>query len=143
MLPYDEHKRLSILLLIPTEKKELAGIFTRLQKVTIKKIMNELNGENAEKNKNGIAIPMIKMVSTVNLKSVIEQMGIEKNPFENEEESYEIFQKTEFELKQDEQEFFGMIKTADFISAPFAFLIIEQHTNTVLAAGQVQDPLKN
>lgn len=141
MLPYDEHKRLSLLLLIPTDNK-LGGIFVRLQRVTIKKIMQELH-KNPEENKDGVAIPKVKIVSTVDLKSIIEQLGIEKNPFDNEGKNYEILHKAEFELKEAEQTNTEIVKAADFISEPFAFLVIERHTHTVLLTGQVQNLLEN
>lgn len=139
MLPYDDHRRLSILFIIPTDNK-LDGIFVRLQSVTIKKIVHEL-ANNPEVKENGIAIPKIKIASTVDLKSLFKRMGIE-NPLHEKDKVYEMFHKAEFELKQAENNS-ETAESGDIISEAFAFLIIERHTNTVLLAGQVHDPLKN
>lgn len=144
MLPYDDNERLSMLIFLPHNGK-LDDIFDRLKRVTIEKVLLKIY-ENHNKDWNiGVSMPMFSINSSVNLQSVLRQMGIKKILYKG-FMGYKtgIFHKAKIEVRDfEEQEDEEPIPTELFLSDPFAFLVVERHTKMVFLAGQVQNPLDN
>lgn len=149
MLPYGDDNRMSMLILLPQNKK-LNGIFARLKNITIEKLMEKMDETPNKYQLLSVAVPMSNITTNIDLRFILRGMGIQ-NVLDKEQMGYEtgIFHKTKIEFykaeqpndKADQQNEHTNV-TELVLRDPFAFVIVERHTKIILLAGQVKNPLR-
>lgn len=146
MLPYGDDNRLSMLILLPKIKK-LNGIFTRLKDYTLEKLLEKMDENVFKKQNMSVAMPMTNINTNIDLRFILKIMGIQ-NILDREQMGYEtgIFHKAKIEFhkidhnkEEHRNEQPDVMKLV--LSDPFAYVIIECHTQIILIAGQVKNPL--
>lgn len=104
--------------------------------------------ESPNKSQNmSVAVPMSNITTNIDLRFILKGMGIQ-NVLDKEQMGYEtgIFHKAKIEFykvehQKVEQQNEQPNVTELVLSGPFAFVIVECHTQIILLAGQVKNPL--
>lgn len=163
-LPYGETNRLCMLILMPRHEKTLTDVYAKLRNVTVSQIIREVHkydaDEEAQDNEVDVTLPRFKLDSDLELRTVLERMGIKDlfNPAKarlDKLSRYQTFVSRVFHkavIEVNEEGTVAAAATGGTISfkqkptqfnvnKPFAFLIVERERSIVLFAGQVRQPL--
>lgn len=162
-LPYGDQDRLSMILLLPRKGVMLTTVLNKLSWFGIGRVMTELRRADAEYDEDPIEVfvPRFSITADFTLNVILEQMGltdifnvkkanlsrISKHPIY----LSRVIHKTQIDVNE-----VGTVASAAtgavfankaisprfHANRPFAFLIIERITNTLLFCGQVRNPGK-
>lgn len=162
-LPYGAENRLSMILILPRKGAILSTVLDKLALYGISNIITELRHAEAEFDDDGIEvlIPRFSITAEFNLNPVLKQMGL-MDIFDSNRADLSNLSKQPIYLSQFLQKSVikvdevGTVATAASAAVftytalpprfhanrPFAFLIVERISNTLLFCGQVRNPGK-
>lgn len=162
-LPYGTDDRLSMIILLPRKRVQLNSVMERLSQYGIAKILDELNkvNEEYEEDEVEVYIPRFSFTADFTLNIILEQMGI-TDIFHPQKANLSrisnhsvylsrIIHKATIQVNEE-----GTVASAAtgaifankatpprfFANRPFAFLIIDKKTKSMLFGGQVRNPGK-
>lgn len=162
-LPYGKEDRLSMIILLPRKQVQLPSVMDRLFNYGITRILNELRRADAEYEEDEVEVflPRFSITADFTLNVILEQMGL-SDIFDANRANLSGISKHSIYLsriihkaKIDVNEV-GTVATAAsgaifankatpprfYANRPFAFLIVEKQTKTLLFGGQVRNPGK-
>lgn len=157
-LPYGDEERLSMIILLPKAATALTTVLENLSSYGIESLLRELQMDgNIEVE---VYLPRFSITSDFTLNSVLEQMGI-KDIFDGRKANLSkmtrrayvsrIVHKAQIDVNEvgtvaaavTAAEIVDKMSPPKFMAnRPFAFLIVEKHTNSLLFCGQVRNPGK-
>ncbi|GBP82048.1 Serine protease inhibitor 77Ba [Eumeta japonica] len=160
-LPYGKENRLSMLVMLPYTNVSLEAMFLNFRKVHLDTVFNELklSQENYSDDEVECYLPRFKIESNLLLNSVLKEMGVNylfdeqkaQLPFMARTPMYvsSIIHKAHIEVTEEgtvatavtAAEFANRIGSVVFAAnRPFAYLIIEKITNSIVFGGFYQQP---
>lgn len=162
-LPYGKEDRLSMIILLPRKRVHLSSVMERLASYGIHRIISELRkvDQEYEEDEVEVFIPRFSITADFTLNVILEQMGL-TDIFDANKANLSriskhsiylsrIIHKAKIEVNE-----VGTVAAAAsgaifankatpprfYANRPFAFLIVEKLTNTLLFCGQVRNPGK-
>lgn len=162
-MPYGDENRLSMVILLPRKHVGLATVLDRLASYGVGRVITELRRADSDFDEGEIEVflPRFSITADFTLNVVLEQMGLTDIFNVNKANLSKISQHPIYlsriihKAKIDVNEV-GTVASAStgaifgnkaipprfYANRPFAFLIIEKTTNTLLFCGQVRNPGK-
>lgn len=162
-MPYGEEDKLSMIILLPRKRVELTTVLERLAAYGLGRVMTELRRADAdfEEDEIEVFLPRFSITADFTLNVILEQMGltdifdIKKANLSRISQHSIYLSRIIHKAKIDVNEV-GTVATAAtgaifankaisprfYANRPFAYLIIEKTTNTLLFCGQVRNPGK-
>lgn len=160
-LPYGNDDRLSMIVLLPKKNTHVVTIIDNLRVFGIKAIVEELNKAESDPELE-VYLPRFSLKSDFSMKNILQTIGA-KDLFSEKDSNLSKISRhnihvSEFMHKAVIQvDEVGTVATAAsvatlaflsapeqfYVNRPFAFLVIERTTNTLLFAGQVRIPSHN
>lgn len=162
-LPYGDQDRLSMILLLPRKGVMLTSVLNKLSYYGIGRVMTELRRADAEFEEDPIEVfvPRFSITADFTLNVILEQMGLTdifnvKKSNLSRISKHPIYLSRVIHKAQIDVNEVGTVASAAtgaifankaisprfHANRPFAFLIIERITNTLLFCGQVRNPGK-
>lgn len=162
-LPYGDQDRLSMILLLPRKGVMLTSVLNKLSYYGISRVMTELRRADAEFEEDPIEVfvPRFSITADFTLNVILEQMGLTdifnvKKSNLSRISKHPIYLSRVIHKAQIDVNEVGTVASAAtgaifankaisprfHANRPFAFLIIERITNTLLFCGQVRNPGK-
>lgn len=162
-LPYGDQDRLSMILLLPRKGVMLTSVLNKLSSYGIGRVMTELRRADAEYEEDPVEvyIPRFSITADFTLNVILEQMGLTdifnvKKANLSRISKHPIYLSRVIHKAQIDVNEVGTVASAAtgaifankaisprfHANRPFAFLIIERITNTLLFCGQVRNPGK-
>lgn len=161
-LPYGDEERLSMIILLPKAGTALTTVLGNLSSYGIESLLRELqlDSKDDEDVEVEVYLPRFSITSDFTLNSVLEQMGI-KDIFDGRKANLSkmtrrayvsrIVHKAQIDVNEvgtvaaavTAAEIVDKMSPPEFMAnRPFAFLIVEKQTNSLLFCGQVRNPGK-
>lgn len=162
-LPYGKEDRLSMIILLPRKQVSLPSVMERLSEYGIMRLLGELRRAESEFEEDEVEVfvPRFSITADFTLNIILEQMGLSDIFNANRANlskisKHEIFLSRIIHKAKIDVNEVGTVATAAtgaifankatpprfYANRPFAFLIVEKLTNTLLFGGQVRNPGK-
>lgn len=162
-LPYGDDERLSMILILPQSGAFLTSVLDKLSSYGIGRVMTELRRADAEFEEDEVEVflPRFSFTADFTLNVILEQMGLTdifnvKKANLSKISKHAVYLSRIIHKAQIDVNEIGTVASAATgailanksisprfqANRPFAFLIIEKQTNTLLFCGQVRNPGK-